>query len=235
MFGLDKRVQLKVRLLIVVALLCLPVSFSHAAVQLQVSAAAGPAGSSVGIPIALQSDTPVTAFQVDILANPPVLSFDAATEADALTTHVADVGQVAPGIYRIVTYSVFNAPLPNGTVLTLQAAISPLATNGPVSLVLSNAIVSSPSGVAIANPAVASGTLNIGTVSSLRLSNFSLSGGNLQFQVTGLSGPSFTVESSTDLANWKTFATRQASTTTASFSSTVPVGDKRQFFRVKMP
>jgi hypothetical protein len=206
-----------------------------AAVQMQVGSVSGPAGTSVSVPISLQSDTPVTAFQVDIVANPPVITFDAATDVESLATHVADVGLVAPGVFRVLTYSVFNAPIPNGLVLTLQAAISPLATNGPVSLVLSNAIISSPSGVAIANSTVAAGTLNVGAVSSLRLSNFSLTGGNLQFQVSGLSGSSFTVESSIDLASWKTFATRQVSAATASFSSAVPVGDKRQFFRVKTP
>ncbi len=204
---------------------------SQAAVQLQIGAAAGPAGTSVAIPLSIQADTPVTAFQVDVVVDPPVVTFDAASEVTALPTHVADVGLVAPGVYRILTYSVFNATLPNGPVLNVQAGISPLATNGSVALRLTNAIVASPAAAAAPDVTLSPATLKVGAATSIQLSAVQISGNIFQFQVNGLKGGAFIVENSADLKTWKTFATPTAAGGVAIFSA--PTAGQKQFFRVK--
>lgn len=208
---------------------------ARAAVQLQALSAGGPAGSTVAIPLAIQSDIAVTAFQADIAPSSPLVAITAAIPADNLTTHVADVQQVAPGLYRVLTYSVFNSPIPNGTVLNLQAAISPLASNGLVSLSLTNPIVSTASALAVANVALSPGTLTVGAVATIRLSNFAVSAGKFQFQVTGLTSGSFVVESSTDLNAWSTLTTQSVSGPVTVVATPAPLTSKRQFYRVRSP
>jgi hypothetical protein len=203
-------------------------------VQLQVVPATSPAGSTAAIPLSLNSDSAVTAFQVDLLLSSPAVTLLAATPAGNLTTHAADVALIAPGVYRVITYSVFNAPIPNGTVLTLAAAISPLASNGPVSITLTNALVSTPSALALANVTLSPGTLTIGAAAAnIHLSNLAIAGGQFQFQVSGVTGSSFVVESSTDLKTWTTLTTQPVSGPVNPVSTPAPLTNKRQFFRVR--
>jgi hypothetical protein len=206
------------------------------AAELRVSASSGEAGGTAQIPLLIQSDTAVTAFQVDITVPFGLLTIDRAEPAASLSTHVAAAAPLSNGVYRVAIYSVFNDPLPSGVVVNLTTSVSASAPNGPVPVTLSNAILATPSASPLPNVQLAGGSFTVGLVQNIRLGSFKISTTNtFQFEITGLMSASYVIESSADLRQWTTVRTNPASGGAAIFSGPIPQGQRVQFYRARVP
>ena len=216
---------------ILAPLLSLPL---QAATQLAAGSVTAAPGAQVTIPIVLQSDVPVAAFQLEILAAPATPAFASPLVTGAPASHLADGQVIAPGLVRVVSYSLFNTPLPNGTVLSLSATM-PSTFSEPVTLSLTNAILSTAAGLPIAGVVLVPGSIRTSASGTVRIGSVTAANGSVRFEISGLSGPSFIVESSSNLSIWTTIATQPVSGATAIFSRPIGAGEPRQFYRVRLP
>lgn len=190
------------------------------------------AGGLAAVPLMLQSDAPVAALQADVVVSPAVASIF--VPPAALGGHVAESAQIGSNAFRVIVYSLFNQPLANGAVLSLQASVAPSFTSGEVTLDLANVILASPSAAEIQGVALAGGRVRVGGGAVVRLEAVTLTAsGALRFEVSGLSGPSFVLEQSADLQSWTEAETIAAQGATATVSRNIAAGAGAQFYRVR--
>jgi hypothetical protein len=214
---------------------CAAVS-AFSATQLGVGSGDANLGGIASIPLNLQSDVPVAALQVDLVVSPAVASISAPLSAGALGSHFAESAQISSNAYRILIYSLFNQPLPNGPIISLEARVSSGFASGTIGLAPANAILASPGAAAVAGVGLSPGSIRVGAGSTVRLQAVTASpGGALRFEISGLTGSSFVLEQSADLSDWSLAETLPAQGGTAVVTRTIPAGAGAQFYRVRQP
>lgn len=185
------------------------------------------------IPLNLQSETPVVALQVDVMAEPPVAVFTAPVSAGALGSHYAEGYSAGANTYRIIVYNLFNEPLPNGQVVMLSGSVSPAFVSGSISLALSNAVLASASAAPIP-VAVNGGSIRVGFGPAIQLKAVTITQASaLRFEVAGLTGASFVLEQSSSLSVWTEAETLPVSGAGAVVVRPIPNGAGARFFRVR--
>jgi hypothetical protein len=206
------------------------------ATQLSVGNVNAAPGASVAVPISLQSDVAVAALQAEVLVSPALLGFSEPAVISGPASHVADGEWLSPALLRVVSYSLFNTPIPNGTVLSANVTLPSSFTSGTVTLTLTNVIVSSPAGIAIAGVQLQAGSIRASTGGgNVQIRAVTAANNRIQFEITGLTGGSLVVESSSDLRTWSTVETQPVTGAAATFSRAIPGGQARQFYRVRIP
>lgn len=190
----------------------------------------GLSGTTVLVPVQFQTDANVVALQFEVRFDTTRLSSGAATAGSALNGHLVNSAETTPGSHRVVIYSLANARLTNGILVSIPFTIAPNATSGTATLSVTNVILADASAAAVGLINLAAGGLSITAPARLG-AIVRANDGNVQFQLTGAGGRSYVVQGSIDLVQWSNLSTNVATGTVASFTDTTALNFPRRFYR----
>lgn len=111
-----------------------------AAPELSVGTTSGIPGQTVSIPIQIDTDDSVIAVQLDLSFDPGALSSKGVSAGSALTDHVFDWAEVAPGQLRLVITSESRSALQDGALAVISLQIDEQAEPGVIPVVVGSVI-----------------------------------------------------------------------------------------------
>ena len=167
---------------------------TRAATSLLISPTRGQPGVSVPVPLTLLGETNVVAFQADVLFDPAKISPGNAVAGAATAHHLVASSDPAPGIKRVLCYSLASEAITDGILARLNFAIAPGLTDNAVRLSLSNVVLVTAS-AGVVSAVHGNGLIVIHPV-SLR------PGGHVEFILSALAGQTNVVQASTNLEQW---------------------------------
>ena len=273
------------------------------AATVSIGNARGYPGEAATVPVSLRGVTNIVAAQFDVAFNSSKVTSDGADLAARFTNHVVRSREIAPGVRRVLVYSLVNASLgTNGSPLNLPFTVAPQERIGsgpltPGNVVLANADatalapvsataghifvtqVSPPDETGLVNiffPAqpekqyvllasedliqwvnlatnVASGNFvdfidheaqlypkrfyQLGWFDALLGGSFGpvrhLADGSVTFQLIGLAGRSYTLQTSSDLVHWDEVTTKVAVNGRIEFTDPAAANQPYRFYRVR--
>lgn len=184
-------------------LLGLATVISATAADLRVVGLAIASSGSGSIRLELLATVPVVAVQVDLLYPAGDFVLGAAIRGAALRNHVLKAADVAPGRHRFLIYSTANQPLAGGVLAELPLAHVGTTPQGTFPLLLTNAIVATPAGLADLPLNLFSSELIIGNARPPVLSGISVAlDGKVRFTLEGADGRAYQIQGSPDLRTW---------------------------------
>jgi len=179
---------------------------ASAQTSLSVGNVPGYPGATVTVPVNLRRGGNVVATQFDVAFNPGKVSALEVLRGERLTNHVIRSRQIAPGVERVLIYSLNNAKLPatNATAASLPFTVSPTeyVSSGP--LTPQNVILAQADGAAATPVSVNSGTIFVRPVNPLP-------NGSVQFFLPSAPDEIYAIQASTNLVEWTDISTNTAS------------------------
>ena len=207
---------------------CTSIAVSPA--ELRIGQAIVPPGSAVSVPVTCSGASGAVGAQFDVSFNPSSVTLVGISPDAALTGHLVDQQQLAPGHWRGLLYSLTNGPIVPGTVVWLNFNIAPNAPDGVVPLVISNTIVAQASGQPVQPLAQVGGALTVW--SGERFLTVELAGaGQLRATIIGPPGRVFTLQGTLDLFHWADLATYTNATGTLVLTNYLQAGRNAYFYR----
>ncbi len=225
-----------------VCLLGVALSFAFDAVGLRARAAAtltlgspaaGP-GEVAQIPVSLQGDAAAVAVQFDVRFDAARLTPGLAAPATGAARHVVVSSTPAPGIARVVIYSLANQALGNGVLVTLPMRVTSPSPTGTSPLVVSNVLVAAATATPVTPVVTADGAVVIRDSAAARLQIPVLAAnGQVTIRLNGQEGRSYVLQRSGDLLGWEVVSTQTAVGGVAVFTDPGPGpdGSGRRFYR----
>lgn len=160
------------------------------------------------VALSFRTDTPVTAVQFEIAFDASRLIPVATAAGLVASRHIVASSEPAPGIRRVVVYSMSNVPLTNGILANISFVRRSKSPDGSVALTVTNAVVSGPLGQPIGPLNLSPGLFNLESGTSATFMLLSISGdGSVDLQLTGPPGRTYAIQASVDLTTWAGFAT----------------------------
>lgn len=129
--------------------------------ELAVGTVSGAPGDTVELPVDFTSDGTVVSLQFDLNFNPSQLSTGVPVGGSALGDHVVASSTPAPGVRRLLVYSLTNSALKTGTLVSLPVNIDQNANPGTLSINLSGVILSDANSSAVSPTSVVGGNVII--------------------------------------------------------------------------
>ncbi len=115
--------------------------------SLALGKSSGTNGSTVDVPLKLDSINEVVAVQFDILYNPATATLDSILGGSALVSHSVDsAGLVNQDVKRVIVTSADNAPLNDGELASIMVTLVSAVAENDRSLSIDNVIVSDSNG-----------------------------------------------------------------------------------------
>ena len=163
-------------------------------------------GTTVSVPVNVRHSSTAVATEFDVAFNSGKVSALEALRGERLTNHVIRSRQIAPGVERVLIYSLSNAKLPatNATVASLPFAVSPTeyVSSGP--LTPQNVILAKADATAATPVNVNSGTIFVRPVNPLP-------NGAVQFFLPSTPDVRYVTQATTNLVEWTDISTNTAS------------------------
>jgi hypothetical protein len=193
------------------------------------SAAPGGSGTSL---VYLVGNTSGVALQFDLVFDPSRVVAAGVMSDPSNLTHVVVSGQPTNGVLRVVLYSLNNALLNSSALVDLQVAIAPGAAEGPLALLVTNAILADATGSGVAPVSLLPGTLTISAGAGSRLTLLGrFVGGQVQLQLTGPANKKYILQSSPDLATWINISTNILTDGQITLSDSPPPASSKRYYR----
>ncbi len=190
----------------VLALFLSPALVAKGQTLLSVGSAPAYPGATVSVPVSFIRATNVVAAQFDVAFDPSRVASGAAQTDPVSPRHTVLSREVAPGVRRVLVYSLQNAAITNRNAAYLPFTVSPAeyASSGP--LTPSNGILAKPNGTAVTPLALSSGTVFVRPVNLLP-------DGRVQFFLPATPDQRYLIQASTDLEHWINISTNVATGT----------------------
>ena len=215
-----------------IACLCLLNQVVAAAPQLSIPPVVGSPGATVLVPIQLTTDVPLIAAQFDLIFDGTRFTSGSPTGGSALNGHVVASSTPTPGVRRVVVYSVSNALLQNGSLVTIPITVAADTVPSAATLVVTNAILALTNGTGATQIALSNGVLTISSASAPRLSTISRAlDGTVQLQLVGTLGQTYILQSSPDLKQWTNVRTNVLSAIPWTYTESTAVTLRQRFYR----
>ena len=192
--------------------------------SLNVGVAPGFPGATVSVPVTLrQPSGRVVAAQFDLAFDASKVSALAALRGEGLTNHVIRSRQIAPGVERVLIYSVANAPVTptNVTMANVPFAVSPTEYVGSGPLLPGNVLLAQADASPLEPVNLGSGTIFVRAVNLLP-------GGEAQFFLPATPNQRYAIQATTNFVNWLNISTNTA---TSSFLDLLDVDAARYPYR----
>ena len=164
-------------------------------------------GSTVPLGIVLRSATNMTAAQFDLSFNPSKVAPSAPFLGSALSNHVMKSREIAPGVHRLLVYSLANASITvtnrGRSVAAIPFQVSPMerVSSGP--LTLNNAVLARNDATAFVPLTLLAGEISIAPV---RLNP----NGSADFFLPSEPGTNYVIQATTDFLDWVNISTNLA-------------------------
>jgi hypothetical protein len=184
----------------------------------------GYAGTSVTVPITLRGQTNVVALQADILFDQARLSPQGASPGNATADDsVLSSSSPAPGVQRLILYSLGSAPMIDGVVVALNFATMPAANQNALRLSLSNVLL------VTASPVVVPSTNRNGAIVINPI--YIATNRETGFILAARAGQTNIIQASTDLIEWSDIGRVVTESTALEFTDTNAPAFLRRFYR----
>ena len=176
------------------------------------------AGRAVGVPgglatlrVDLTAESPVVAAQFDLLFSPGLAEGAATDPGDGASSHHLVSADIAPGVRRVVVYSLDNRPLVNGALAQIALRLFPGLSDQVVPLTLTNVVLSDPMAAGLTPISLAHGTLLVTTALPARFTLAErLENGGFRLQFSGTPDRRYVLERSSTLTSWSVLSTNTA-------------------------
>ncbi len=189
--------------ILVVAAALLPFRLC-AQTSLNVGNLPGYPGATVAVPVALRQAANVTAAQFDVAYNAARVTAGEFVPGAALANHVVRTREVAPGVRRVLIYSLANALMPtNGFNATLPISLPPTERVGSGPLTPGNVVVAHPDATAVVSVVLKAGEVFI--TPARRNAD-----GTANFFTASEPGTNYVAQASTNLVQWTNIGTNVA-------------------------
>jgi len=187
-------------------------------------------GSTANVAINYSTDTNLTGLQFDLVFNTNYLQLGQIIRGNALSDHVLATNLIAPGSFRVLTFSFSNTPLSNGVVVYMPFTIAANAPDHDEPLVFTNVVATDAAGVMVALPS-SNGVLSVVVppqISKIMPAN----GGVIHLTLTGSADRNYIIQAATNLAalQWFSF-TNVVSGSNAVFDDTTAPNFPVRFYR----
>jgi Cohesin domain len=170
-----------------------------------VGSAPGYPGTATTVPVLLRNSTNVVAAQFDVAFNGSKVSSDAVTKGVAAANHIVRSREIAPGVRRVVAYSLSGASLSNNAVAMMPFRLAATEHVGSGPLVPSHAILGNPSGDRI-SPV----TLNSGQIFARPVNR--RDDGIVDFFLPSRADEKYLIQATTNFVQWANISTNVAIT-----------------------
>jgi hypothetical protein len=171
--------------------------------SLTVSSAPGYPGTSTPIPVLLRDSTNAVATQFDVTFNSSKVSADAAVNKAGAANHIVKSREIAPGVRRVIAYSLRNDTLSNSAIAVIPFHLAPTehVSSGP--LVPTRATLANNVGSRI-SPV----TLNSGQIFARPVNR--RDDGIVDFFMPARADEKYLIQATTNFVNWENISTNIA-------------------------
>jgi len=202
------------RPLATLAALALTCVTAHAA-ELRLGQSTTPPGTVVGVPVTCAGASGAVGAQFDVTFNPSAVSLAGIAAGAGLSGHTVDQQQLAPGHWRVLVYSMTNAPIAPGAAVWVSFSVPTNAPDGDVPLGMSDAIVARVGGTRVQPLAEVDGAVTVWSGGSFLA--LTQEGGGLRVWFQGIEARRYVFEASTNLTDWVVLGTNTVEGGAASF------------------
>ena len=189
-----------------IASFLLAASSGAAQTSLTVGSVPGFPGATVPVPVNVrQRGASAVAAQFDVTFNPGKVSALTALRGARLTNHVLRSRQIAPGVERILIYSLETAPLggTNTSITSLPFIVSPTEFVGSGPLTPDNVVLATADGAQVPGVGLGVGAIFVQPVNLLP-------NGHVQFFLHSTQDQRYAIQATTNLVNWVNIGTNTA-------------------------
>jgi hypothetical protein len=198
--------------------------------EFRIGRATGPPGSAVSIPVNCTGAAGAVAAQFDVSFDPSLVTLTGIAGDPALSGHLVDQQQLAPGLWRGLFYSMTNGQIAPGAVVWLNFNIASNAPDGVVPLVLTNSTVARAAGQRVQPLAQINGAITVW--SGEMFTAVELAGaGQLRTTILGSQGRVFTLQGTPDFFHWANLGAYTNETGTLVLTNVLQAGRKAYFYR----
>ena len=197
-------------------------------------ATAGAPGATDPVPVSILVDTNVIAFQFDLLYAPNDLAPGTPVGGDALADQQLASGVVAPGLFRVLGYTLSNSPLTNGVLAYVPFAIDANAPDHDEILTLSNVVLVS------AELSEVPATVNSNAILSITVpphfsAIFPTNAGAMHLELAGTAGRVYLIQTATKLVSpqWQPLTTKPNVTGVLDYDDLFAGGLTMRFYRAE--
>ena len=212
------------------ALLALSVLPLPAQTSLSIGHARGFPGATVSVPVSISNATNLAGAQFDVAFDANRVSPAPATPASHVPGLVVRSRVVAPGVARLLLYSLDNAALARvteATVARLPFVVSPTEYIGSGPLTPTNVILGNASGAQIAPASVNAGAIFISPVTLV-------SNGQARVFFPSIAGQNYILQATTNFINWVDLSTNSASGDSLDFIDPEAPFYQARFYRTQL-
>ena len=165
--------------------------------SLSVGNAPGYPGATISVPVTLRQSGNAVAAQFDVTFNSGKVSALDALRGERLTNHIIRSRQIAPGVERVLIYSLNNAGMPqtNVTVANVPFTVAPTEFVGSGPLTPNNVILAEADATALAPVSANSGTIFVRPANRTQ-------DGTVQFFLPSQPDTRYLIQATTDFLNW---------------------------------
>jgi len=181
----------------IVSLLWAACPQSSAQTSLTIGTLPGYPGATISVPVVLRQSGNAVSAQFDVAFDSGKVSALDALRGSRLTNQVIRSRLIAPGVERVVIYSLNNSTVArtNETVANLPFNVSPTEHVGSGPLVPANAVLAKADATAIAPVSLNSGIIYVRAVNRLP-------DGTVQFFLPSEPGTRYLIQATTNFVNW---------------------------------
>lgn len=173
------------------------VDTAFAQTSLSIGSTPGYPGTTVSAPATLRQGGSAVAAQFDVAFNAGKVAAVDPMRGQRLTNHIFRSRQVAPGVERVLIYSLNNAAVSgtNVTVASLPFAVSPTEFVGSGPLTPTNVVLAKSDATAITPVSLNAGAIFVRAVNPLP-------NGSVQFFLSSIPDTRYLIQATTDFLSW---------------------------------
>ena len=203
------------------------------AAELRIGDGSGAPGMTVFIPVSLSAGAgQAVAAQFEIIYDSTRLRADGAVLGPQAPGLSLGSHELKPGTRRVLAYSSKSEPSPDGVLLSIPFNILSGATSGPVTLSLTNALLSDKQGQRVASVKLVPGQLTISATPATRFTSVLFdTTRQLRFELSAADGKSCVLQISPDLKLWQPLSTNVAVNGVIRAIDPSPARDAARFYR----
>jgi len=163
----------------------------------------GSPGGTTPVPLSIRQAGGVTASQFDILFDPARVASGGVT-LDSTGNHVVRSRELAPGVRRVLIYSLTSSSFPSNTLnATALFTVAANANTASIPLAATNLILATPNGAPVSPTRAAAGAIFLTPVRRTAT-------GEVEFFLSSVIDQRYVVQASSDLVQWTTLSTNLA-------------------------
>ncbi|SRR5712692_10961812 len=161
-------------------------------------------GTTVSVPAALRQGSNAVAAQFEVVFNAAKVSANEVPPGASLANHIVRSREIAPGVRRVLIYSLSNASFPsNGFTAGIPFSVSATEHVGSGPITPGNAIITKADATALAPVTLNSGTIFVQPVHQNE-------DGTVQFFLPSTVDQRYLIQATTNFVHWDNIATNLA-------------------------